>query len=45
MRLISDVKQVLRKINTLKINHTTFQGNAFQNLYSNTYLKPIFYSE
>jgi biopolymer transport protein ExbD len=32
MGLISDVKQELRKINALKINYTTYQGDAFQNI-------------
>jgi len=32
MGLISDVKRELRKINALKINYTTYQGDAFQNI-------------
>jgi len=32
MGLISDVKEELRKINALKINYTTFKGDAFQNI-------------
>lgn len=32
MGLISDVKQELRKINALKINYTTYEGDPFQNL-------------
>lgn len=32
MGLISDVKQELRKINALKINYTTYEGDAFQNI-------------
>ena len=32
MGLISDVKQELRKINALKINYTTYDGDAFQNI-------------
>ena len=31
MGLISDVKQELRKINALKINYTTYEGDAFKN--------------
>ncbi|NJB70998.1 biopolymer transport protein ExbD [Saonia flava] len=30
--LISDVKQELRKVNALKINYTTYQGDAFANI-------------
>jgi len=32
MGLISDVKTELRKINALKINYTTFEGDSFKNL-------------
>jgi len=32
MGLIDDVKEELRKINTLKINYTTYEGDAFENL-------------
>ncbi|WP_340065030.1 biopolymer transporter ExbD [Ascidiimonas aurantiaca] len=32
MGLISDIKQQLRKVNALKINYTTRQGDAFRNL-------------
>lgn len=32
MGLISDIKQELRKVNALKINYTTYEGNAFVNL-------------
>lgn len=32
MGLISDIKQELRKINALKINYTTYEGDAFRNL-------------
>jgi len=32
MGLISDIKQELRKINALKINYTTYEGEAFKNL-------------
>ena len=32
MGLISDIKQELRKVNALKVNYTTYQGNAFNNL-------------
>lgn len=32
MGLISDIKQELRKVNALKVNYTTFQGDAFTNL-------------
>ena len=31
MGLISDIKQELRKVNALKINYTTRQGDAFKN--------------
>ncbi len=32
MGLVSDVKQELRKVNALKINYTTYEGDAFNNL-------------
>ena len=32
MGLISDVKEELRKVNALKVNYTTIEGNAFLNL-------------
>ena len=32
MGLISDIKQELRKVNALKVNYTTSEGDAFQNL-------------
>lgn len=32
MGLISDVKEELRKINALKINYTTYEGDVFQNI-------------
>lgn len=32
MGLISDIKQELRKVNALKINYTTVNGDAFSNL-------------
>lgn len=32
MGLISDVKEELRKINALKINYTTYEGDAYKNL-------------
>jgi len=32
MGLIDDVKEELRKINALKINYTTYEGDAFNNL-------------
>jgi biopolymer transport protein ExbD len=32
MGLISDIKQELRKVNALKVNYTTYEGDAFQNL-------------
>ena len=32
MGLISDIKQELRKINALKINYTTYEGDTFSNL-------------
>lgn len=32
MGLISDIKQELRKVNALKINYTTYEGEAFMNL-------------
>ncbi|UII77027.1 biopolymer transporter ExbD [Flagellimonas sp. HMM57] len=32
MGLITDIKQQLRKVNALKVNYTTYEGNAFNNL-------------
>lgn len=32
MGLISDIKQELRKVNALKVNYTTYNGEAFNNL-------------
>ena len=32
MGLISDIKQELRKVNALKINYTTYEGDAFANM-------------
>jgi len=32
MGLISDIKQELRKVNALKVNYTTSEGDAFNNL-------------
>lgn len=32
MGLVSDIKQELRKVNALKINYTTRNGDAFQNI-------------
>lgn len=32
MGLISDIKQELRKVNALKVNYTTYEGDAFLNL-------------
>ena len=32
MGLISDIKLELRKVNALKVNYTTYEGNAFDNL-------------
>lgn len=32
MGLISDIKQELRKINALKINYTTYEGDSFKNM-------------
>lgn len=32
MGLISDIKYELRKVNALKVNYTTFEGDAFANL-------------
>ena len=32
MGLISDIKQELRKVNALKVNYTTYEGDAFRNL-------------
>ncbi len=32
MGLISDIKQELRKVNALKVNYTTYEGDSFQNL-------------
>ncbi|MBO0322955.1 biopolymer transporter ExbD [Muricauda sp. CAU 1633] len=29
--IVSDIKQELRKINTLKVNYTTYQGNSLEN--------------
>lgn len=31
MGLITDIKQELRKVNALKINYTTYQGDTFKN--------------
>ncbi len=32
MGLIADIKQELRKVNALKVNYTTYEGDAFRNL-------------
>jgi len=32
MGVITDIKQELRKVNALKINYTTYEGDAFNNL-------------
>ncbi|MEL6916955.1 MAG: biopolymer transporter ExbD [Bacteroidota bacterium] len=32
MGIISDIKQELRKVNALKVNYTTYDGDAFNNL-------------
>jgi len=32
MGLISDIKQELREVNALKVNYTTYEGDAFDNL-------------
>lgn len=32
MGLIADIKQELRKVNALKINYTTYEGDAFRNV-------------
>ncbi|MEL6483905.1 MAG: biopolymer transporter ExbD [Bacteroidota bacterium] len=32
MGLIADIKQELRKVNALKVNYTTYDGDAFNNL-------------
>lgn len=32
MGLISDIKGELRKVNALKVNYTTYEGDAFRNL-------------
>lgn len=32
MGLISDIKQELRKVNALKINYTTYEGDSFKNM-------------
>lgn len=32
MGLISDIKQELRQVNALKVNYTTYDGDAFNNL-------------
>ena len=33
MGLISDIKQELRKVNALKVNYTTYEGDAFRNIH------------
>ena len=32
MGLIADIKQELRRVNALKVNYTTYEGDAFRNL-------------
>lgn len=32
MGIISDIKQELRKVNALKVNYTTYEGDAFNNI-------------
>ena len=32
MGLISDIKQELRKVNALKINYSTYEGDSFKNM-------------
>ncbi|PCE63191.1 ExbD/TolR family protein [Sediminicola luteus] len=32
MGIVMDVKQALRKVNALKVNYTTYEGDAFKNL-------------
>lgn len=32
MGLIADIKEELRKVNALKVNYTTYEGDAFRNL-------------
>ncbi|WP_394973586.1 ExbD/TolR family protein [uncultured Croceitalea sp.] len=32
MGIVSDIKEELRKVNALKVNYTTFEGDAFNNL-------------
>ena len=32
MGMIADIKQELRKVNALKVNYTTYEGDAFMNL-------------
>lgn len=32
MGIISDIKQELRKVNALKVNYTTYKGDAFNNM-------------
>lgn len=32
MGLITDIKQELRKVNALKVNYTTYEGDAFSNV-------------
>ena len=32
MGLIADIKQELRKVNALKVNYTTYEGDAFNNI-------------
>lgn len=32
MGIVMDIKEQLRKVNALKVNYTTYEGNAFDNL-------------
>jgi hypothetical protein len=32
MGIVMDIKQELRKVNALKVNYTTYEGNAFNNI-------------
>lgn len=32
MGIVSDIKQELRKVNALKVNYTTYEGDAYRNL-------------
>ena len=32
MGIVSDIKEELKKVNALKVNYTTFEGDAFKNI-------------